>query len=171
MPDTEIVAVEPISSYDDLENTGIEFVPEQALSDSKSLATGTAFLPRLQVNAIQSAMVTDGKLKAGEFGLVYSGDKAIDSGKEVVFLAISTRAKALMMPEGGNPIAFYDRSDPMFEKIAHEAAKGGMNGHMVGPEFLIYIPSQDTFALFYHSSKTLQNVASNVLQIIAEGWK
>lgn len=168
MPPTDIEQSETDQIVDlaNLGGLGLDFVPAQAVESAEAVAVSTAFLPRLQVNNGLSALVAEGKAGIGTLALVYTKEKFVDLGKGVAVLALSVRAKALLMPDGGSPIAYYDQKSDDFVKVQKKAEEGTMNGNMFGPEFLIWIPSQNTFATFYFSSDSMRRVAPQLLQIM-----
>lgn len=160
---TELVDLSNLSALDIGTD---EVVSPEVLAQTEAIMTSSAFLPRLQLNASTSKLVTSGQMPVGIFALVYNQTKFVNLGKEVVFVALTFRPKAFLMPKEGSPVSYFDQTTPEFQKVAAKAMEKGMNGNMVGPEFLIWIPSENTFATFYHSSETLRRVAPSVLQIM-----
>lgn len=169
----EIVVAEPVD-LSALGDAGIAFVAEQAATDVAAIVSAAAFLPRLQVNGATTEMVQLQKFNVGTLGLVWNKEQYKELGKELSFLCISMRIKALQMPgamtdtgaksTNDKPIAFYDRNSIEFKKVQIEALKGGKNGNMFGPEFLVWIPGANTFATLFCSSPTLRNASPPIIQ-------
>lgn len=162
----DIQTSEPITDLAGLTTGELEFVPEGVVAKVEEVMTSNSFLPRLQLNSSNTKIVQEGKSAPGIFCLVHTKEKWLDLGKEVVFLAISVRPKALQMPDQGNPVSYYDPKSEDFQKVCAAAAKGGMNGNMFGPEFLIWVPAASTFATFFHASETLRRVAPSIVQLM-----
>jgi hypothetical protein len=173
MSETEIEQVhEPITDLAQLgEQADISFVPDQAIQQAESVMTATSFLPRIQVNGSSTELVKMGKLPMGTFGLVWSKEKFVDLGKEAVMMVISVRSKALLIPqqgEQGNPVSYYDPQSEDFQRVQAKALvkNQGMTGAMFGPEFLVWLPNQQTFATFFHSSETSRRIAPSIIQLM-----
>lgn len=166
--DTDIVMHEPITDLSALAEQEIEFVPDQAIEQVKGVVSSTSFLPRLQVNGSSTELVKKGLMPVGTFGLVWTKEKYLDLGKEVVFMCLSLRSKALFIDPTGksNPVSYYDTSSEDFARVMAKADMGGMNGNMYGPEFLVWLPNQGEFATFYYSSKTSRNVGPATIQLM-----
>lgn len=147
----------------------MNFGNAQELAVAEALSSASSFLPRLQIFGGQSKIIGARKegAKIGSFGLVWTNDKFIDLGKEVDYIALAFRAKAMFMPKEGNPVSYFKYDSPEFIKVKDAADKPpAMNGNMYGPEYLLWIPSQEQFATLFCSNKTLRNVSGLILQLM-----
>lgn len=123
----------------------------------KESTSGGAFLPYLQLFTTKSDAVTEGKINGGEYGLVRDGE-ITSLGKEVDVIVLTLRGRAFEKDEQGEITVSYDKNDPEYQRIqALQADK--VTGRMCGPEFLIFIPSEETFATFFCGSPTLKREA------------
>lgn len=149
----------------------IDFGSTEVLAEALSVSTSGGFLPRLQVVGQSSKIVAEAKegAKIGTFAFVKTNDNFVTLGPEVEYLALTLRSKAMIIPDGANPIAYYDVNSDEFKKVRAKADEGGMNGNMYGSEFLIWLPSQDSFGTFYCSNKTLRRIAPDIIQLMKSG--
>ena len=154
------------------DTTDIELTQE-ADSDLASVVGSAGFLPRIQIASSNTERVKEGKAPMGTFDLIWTADRTKNLGGRFNFLSIAARAKALCIPKDGSaPTSYYKRSNPEFEKIVNMADNGPpLNGNMYGSEFLIWIPSEETFATFYLANATLRRVAPTLLAIMEKPEK
>lgn len=120
-------------------------------------ASGSGFLPYLQLFTTKSDAVAEGKIGGGEYGIVRDGN-ITSVGKEFNLIFLTVRARAFQKDDGGEIIVVYDKNDPEYERIAGLQA-AGVQGCMTGPEFLVWLPGEETFATFFCGSKTLRREA------------
>ena len=120
-------------------------------------ATGSGFLPYVQLFTLKSGAVADGKINGGHYGLVRDGTIS-DLGKDTNFVFLTVRARAFLKEDDGEITVVYDKNDAEYERISGLQA-ASVDGAMVGPEFLIWIPTEETFATFFCGSKTLRREA------------
>jgi len=127
--------------------------------DYADMTTTTAYLPRFQLCAANSNACIDGKIGIGRYGLV-KDDEITDLGEEVDVLVINWRSKAVDVG-GDAPINVFDPKSDLFIDIK---ARSGVkdSGCMYGPEFLIWIPSVSSFALYHMNSKTARREAKKM---------
>jgi hypothetical protein len=123
----------------------------------KDLASGSGFLPYVQLFTAKSGAVTDGKIMPGHYGLVRDDD-IIDLGSELDVVLLTVRARAFEKDEQGEIVVCYDKQDPEYARIA-ELQANKVTGRMVGPEFLMWIPQEACFATFFCGSATLKREA------------
>lgn len=148
----------------------------QTATDSDILAVSTSgdFLPRLQVCGSATELVKEGKIAMGVHAIVYTKDKYEELGKEVPFLSMSWRTKALRIPGGGaNPISYFNRMSDEFKRVMLDS-QGENSGCLFGPEFLIWLPTPGCFATYFFGTKTLRRAAPalvNVMKIGEENGK
>jgi hypothetical protein len=123
----------------------------------KDTSSGGGFLPYLQLFTTKSDAVAEGKINGGEYGLVRDGN-IVSLGKNVDVVVLTVRARAFQKEDGGEIAVVYDREDPEYIRIQTLQADN-VQGCMAGPEFLIWVPSEGTFATFFCGSKTLKREA------------
>lgn len=115
----------------------------------------SAFLQRLQLFGNKSNACARGEIGIGRWGLV-NDDVITDLGPEVDALVICWRPKA--MQTTGDILVSHEPGSSMYEDLKERSGVKD-SGCMYGPEFLLYIPSQATFATYYMSSKTARREA------------
>ncbi|KKN00821.1 hypothetical protein LCGC14_1133900, partial [marine sediment metagenome] len=109
------------------------------------------YLARLQLFGSKSDACAEGKIGIGRWGLVRD-DNIIDLGPELDAVIVSWRPKALQIAKDGI-FADHDPTSDLYMKIK-ELSEVKDSGCMHGPEFLLWIPSQDQFVTYHMSSKT-----------------
>lgn len=114
------------------------------------------FLQRLQLFGSKSDACTEQRIGIGHWGLV-NDDVITDLGEETEVAVLAFRAKAL----DTNADVIVNEHDPHSETFAaiRERSYVKDSGCMYGPEFLMYVPSQDVFATYFASSKTARREA------------
>lgn len=128
------------------------------------------FLPRIQINGSSSDFAKEGQVPIGTHVLVSTKEEYTDLGKEVEFLAISFRPKALRIPtDGSAPLSYFKRGTKLFEDVAKIALLPGKNGCMTGPEFLVWLPNPGVFATYFCGNKTMRRAASALVTIMDKG--
>ena len=108
------------------------------------------FLPRLQLMTANSEDCKNGKFPINNFSLV-AGDND-DIGKEVKVVVISRRPKALDPTE---KLQSHDPKESVFQDIMTKA-DASIDRCMYGVEYLIWIPSKETFSTMLFGSKTMR---------------
>lgn len=124
----------------------------------EQIAAAGDFLPRVNLFVATSEFVMDGKIPANHYGLVEFGGDPIDLGTEVDVLCITWRPMALQYDEKSS-VRVYDVNDPKFKEI--QAMRGTL-GFQAGPEYLIWVGSQQKFATFLMGSKSACIEAKNM---------
>jgi hypothetical protein len=135
-------------------------VTEDLSSDLAILAettTSSGFLPYIQLFTTKATAVAEDKIRGGHYGLVQDGN-ITDLGKEINIIFIKVRARAFQKDDDGEIIVVFDKNDPEFIRIK-ELQENKVRGCMYGPEFLIWIPAEETFATFFCGSATLRREA------------
>jgi hypothetical protein len=130
--------------------------------------TSSAFLPRLQLMGSSSAPCKEGKMQVGVWALV-SGQNMTDIGKSLTVAVIAWRPKALDMRDREKIVSCFDVKHPKFAEIknvADNAPQGTLSGCMYGPEFLIWLPEQKTFATYMASNASAQQEAPNIKKLM-----
>ena len=150
-----------------------QLVPQEfvngALTDNNftdvAASLSKAYLARLQLFGSKSDACAEGKIGIGRYGLVRD-DAIVDLGEELDAVIISWRPKALQI-DGGNIIANHDPNSDLYKKIK-ELSTVKDSGCMHGPEFLLWIPSQDQFVTFHMSSKTARREAQKMEPLLGK---
>lgn len=131
--------------------------------DFNAVAVSADFLPRFQLFGSNSEACKEGKIGIGHYGLVV-GDDIVDLGKEIDVYVVTWRPKALEMADDAI-LAVHDPKSPDFERIKKLAGVKD-SGCMYGPEFLLYVPSQEKFATFFAGSKTSRRESKNIRTVL-----
>ena len=134
--------------------------------DFNKLTAGGDFLPRIQMMAGSSGLVTEGKATVGHYMFIRTKEDVADLDVEFDALICAMRLKAMRIDD--EVMSFYDASSDTFKKIWAES-KIKDSGCLAGPEFLLYIPDQQSFATFYMASKSAARVAPTVRSYIDGG--
>lgn len=143
--------------------TTSRFGTDEAFSDVSS----SGFLPRLQLMQAGSVPVQTGKMQAGAYALVKSKDNVEDLTREVSILVLSWRPKALRITEK-EVISVYNNKSREFLQIKTDSEQPN-SGCMYGPEFLVWLSTQKTFATFFCSSTTARREAGQLLPLVGRG--
>lgn len=128
-------------------------------SDFGAISSSSEFLPRFQLFGSNSDACKEGKIGIGHYGLV-NGEEIVDLGKEIDVLLVTWRPKALEISDDG-VLAVHDTKHHDFARIKKTAGQPN-SGCMFGPEFLLYVPSQEKFATFFAGSKTSRKKAPTI---------
>lgn len=131
--------------------------------DFAGMATAGDYLPRLQLFGSKSDAVAEGKIPAAHYGLV-KDDEIIDLGDEIDMIIVTWRTKAVSIG-GDTPIIVFDSESDTFTQIKTQSAVRD-SGCMYGPEFLVWIPNAEAFALYHMNSKTARREARKMRPLI-----
>jgi hypothetical protein len=149
---------------------GLNLAPAKYADDKAfaAVASGSGFLPRLQLFGAGSELVKKGKFPMGHYGLVRSKDQVEDMTTSCVALAITWRAKALRI-DGDDILNFFDPEHPEFKKIQVESEEKD-SGCLFGPEFLLWLPESQpsTYTTFFCGSKTTRREAPNLKGLLGK---
>lgn len=150
--------------------TGGELAPKGTFS---AIVAGGDYLPYLQLFGSKSDACAEGKIGIGRYGLVK--DKQItDVGAELDLVIVSWRSKAVQ--SGDDFIIDYNPEideasgeirNPTFKRIV-DLSTVRDSGCMYGPEFLLWIPSANTFATYHMNSKTGRREARNMEPLVGK---
>lgn len=113
-----------------------------------SLAKNLGFLPSFKLFNSQAKAVSRNIIAAAHFGLVKGKEDITDLGLQVDVIPICHRLKAVEKA-GDEYLSYYNRNSEGFERAKAKADSDKMSGCMAGIEFLLWVPDQQTFALFY----------------------
>ena len=155
----------PETNLIDLADLGIQTADE--MSDEMAVLTKTSdFLPQVRVYGSENNLVKEGKFPLGTFGLYHSSDKVVELGKEFNSICISSRPRACII--GDTPVSFYDFKSDSFTAVK-EKSFAKADGHLVGLEYMLWLPSVACFALFFMGTITLRRESENVRAQIGKG--
>ncbi len=133
-----------------------ELADTELINFDEVTANKTTYLQRLQLFGSKSAACAEGKIGIGRWGLVVD-DVIIDLGSDIDIIILAFRAKAL--DTGGDTVINnHDATSEIYASI-RERSEIKDSGCMYGPEFLVYVPSEKTFATYFASSKTARREA------------
>jgi len=121
------------------------------------LSAGSGFLPYLQLFTLKSDAAAEGKISGGHYGLVRDGE-IVDLGKELDVIVFTARARAFQKDASGNVMIIYDKKDPEYARIQSLQADK-VKDCMAGPEVLLWVSCEKTFATFFCGSPTLKRAA------------
>ena len=129
---------------------------------------GGSYLSQLRIYGGQSEAAKEGKIGLGNLGMQKGKDELIDFGKSVDVLLLTYRHNAIeFTPEG--VFNFYDPKGANFLRIKEKAdTTTGLSGCQYGPDFLVYIPSAESFASFHLGSKSARFIANDVRALLGK---
>ena len=137
-------------------------IPE---TDEQALASLTKvgdYLPYVSLYATSAGAVLEGKIAAGNFGLVVN-QVILDLKREFNCHVIMYRPKAMII--GDSILSYYDMNSPEFKAAKATADLPGMNNALAGLEFLIFLPDvgdDGTFATFFAANKSARKESANI---------
>lgn len=117
--------------------------------------TGGGRLPTLKLKTASSDACKEGAINVNHYALE-SQSQIRDLGKEPLGLVVSFRAKAIDFGDGSEDSTVSSTADinsDEFKRIQAVVASNQPNNHCAcGPEFLVYLPEEETYAELYMSS-------------------
>lgn len=131
-----------------------------------SIAKGFNFLGRLQMFQGQSEQIVNGNIENGSFAYVTAKGIEVKYGKELQFMPLAWRWKAMDM-SGAKPLAWHHEAGieeftkPEFIDI-QQRAKGQNSSCSWGPDYLIWLPNPGVFATFLCGSPTFRNSSGDI---------
>lgn len=131
----------------------------------KEVVTSGGYLPRVQLMTSQSNKCKSGAFPINHFALVRDGNH-LDLGNEVDVLVIAWRPKAIQITDE-TVIAVFDHESDQFKSIV-EKSEVQDSGCLYGPEYLVYVPSQKQYGLFFMGSKSSRRESPNVKALIGK---
>jgi len=130
-----------------------------------SLTKTSDFLPQVRVYGADTNVVKEGKFPLGHLGLYHSSEKIIDLGKECDVLNFAARPRATILAD--TPVSYYDYNSAEFATVLGKA-KQGKRGYLAGLEYLLWIPSVESYGLFLMGNKTLRRESAVMKSFIGE---
>lgn len=139
------------------------------LKTFNEVASGSNYFPRLQLFTSQSKPCKSGAFPVNHYGLVRSKDQMVDLGVELFCIPLSYRFKAMDTTTEPVIVSF----DPHSETFAQLREKSDIkdSGCVFGVEFLVWIPSEATYATLYLNSKTSRKEGDNVRLLLGKSMK
>ena len=148
-----------------LAELGIES-PEQLSGELDVLTKTSDFLPQIRIYGSENKLVKAKKFPMGEFGLYHSSDNVDELGEGFDMVCIAARPRASIIDD--TPVSFYDFKSESFQQVKTKALSK-VDGHLVGFEFLVWIPAVNAFALFFMGSITLRRESPALKALIGKG--
>jgi hypothetical protein len=129
-------------------------------------AGGADYLPRVQLVAATSALAA--KVSSGNFAFCKSKDNVIDLTREFQFIPINFVPKAAFLASGQTPRSSTKLESPEYQDLLAKA-KAKMDGFVYGPEFLIWVPSQEAFATYHLNNATSRKESDPLFDLFGQG--
>lgn len=145
-----------LTTLADLPSLVPQNVQELTAAEVKSIVDVKTFLPRLQLFGASADAVKKRKIQMAHYGLVRGkDDPIIDLGERPIIMPFTYRWKAMRKLPDGSYLTYYDLRSQVFQDVKKDT-QVPESGHMVGSEFLVFIPDQEQFnyATFYLCSAT-----------------
>lgn len=130
---------------------------------SATAASGD-YLPRLQLMTAASEKCKSGVFPINHYALIRD-QNYIDLGESIDVLIVTWRPKALEI--GDEVISVFKPDHPEFQRIQAKSSEQD-SGCMYGPEFLMYIPAQKSFATFFCGSKSSRRESPNIRALMTK---
>ena len=139
---------------------------EELAGELDVLTKTSDFLPQVRIYGSENNLVKEGKFPLGTFGLYHSSDNVSEMGPEFAAIVIAARPRASIIDD--TPISSYDFKCETFQTIKTKALSK-VKGHLVGLEYLLWLPTFEKFALFFFGTITLRRESPNVKALIGKG--
>lgn len=134
----------------------------------KTMSSVRNYLPNLKLYSGQARAVQQGKITIAHWGLQKTKDEITDLGKTVDVIFFSYRYKAVEKVNG-QYIAYYDPSSPEFKRTKAKAQADRNSGNMAGIEFLAWLPSIESFAIWFACSTSALDISKEVTACFGKG--
>lgn len=132
----------------------------------KNLSGTGGFLPYVMLMSSNSAKVKEGAFPMGHFALSKGKDSLEDIGNAFSCVVISWRPKAMQYaPE---VMSVFNPENSVFKDIQNRADNVPNSGCGYGPEFLIWLPEQETLATMFLGNPTGRQEAPNFLTFLGK---
>jgi len=135
-----------------------------------SLTKTADYLPQIRIYGSEAEIVKEGKFPMGHLGCYFSQDNVVDLDTECDFLVVAYRPRASLFG-GDQPISYYGKivdGDWSYSTSFLDTKKRAMakeKSYLVGLEFLLWVPTIKTFALFFMGTPTLRRESPNLLAL------
>jgi len=127
----------------------------------KATTSSKSYLSRLQLMTSNSEKCKSGEFPINHWARVADSDHR-DLGENVDILIVAWRPLAIENTPEGEFLSCYDPESEEFARIQKIADKPGLNGCMYGPQFLVWVPSQEEFMSMLCGSKTARRASTSV---------
>ena len=136
-----------------------------------SLTKTADYLPQIRIYGSEATIVKEGKFPMGHLGCYFTQDNIADLDTQFDCLVIAYRPRASLFG-GDQPISYYGKvvdgewtySDSFIS--TKERAMAKEQSYLVGLEFLFWVPSIKTFALFFMGNPTLRRESPNLKALV-----
>src|SRR5262245_16703649 len=147
-----------------------ELIAEPAkYADNETFArmAGSGFLPRVQLTAGLSKVVSAGKVSVGKWVMMRGKSDIMHIfGDSFSCLILGWRPKALRI-EGNTAKVIFNPNGEEFKSIERDAEKRPrIKGCLYGPEYLIYVPEVNELASLHFNNITMRNRAGDMKPLI-----
>lgn len=128
---------------------------------------GSGFLPRVQLTAGLSKVVTAGKVSVGKWVMMRGKSDIMHIfGDSFSCLLLDWRPKALRI-EGNTAKVYFNPRKEEFKAIERDAEKKPrVKGCLYGPEYLIYVAEVSELASLHFNNITMRNRAGDMKPLI-----
>ena len=124
---------------------------------------GSSFLPFVRVMGGNCKEVKRGEFPIGNFALQVSQASLINLGPDFIMMVLAWRPKAMQYQP--DVVSVFNPADPVFKNIQATADLPN-SGKGYGPEFLLWLPDYDRFAVYFLGNKTGRNEAPNLARVL-----
>lgn len=163
------------------EETGLTTVPgglipvaqmdEAQLASVREEATASGGQPYVRMYGAKSKEATARKIASGHFGIAQGSGDPEDLGESCDVIIVASRSRAV---DTKNKKNFYVRESAGYQHVKEQSSVQN-SGMIYGPEFLVWVGSVQKFATFHCNSKTLRNIANELLDAVGKavtlGWR
>ncbi len=130
-------------------NTGFDYNAPAIQEAFESTTSGGNRLPKLSLKTSNSEACKEGKTNINSYALE-ANEKLTDIGKEITGLVVGFRAFALDFSDKENIVLTGDANSEDYKRIkAVVDSNKKESGCMCGPEFLIYLPEENTYTQLF----------------------
>ncbi len=141
-------------------------VPETNTENVLAVSKNKSYLPRLKLCGSQAGECQRGLVSIGHYALIKSKEEVEDIGNSVDVIVVSGRSKAVQLSDP--PIQAFDPNSDLFKDIQEESTVKDSDA-MFGPEFLVYIPTYETYATFFLCNPTGRRFAPSMNAYLKAG--
>lgn len=135
-----------------------------------ALAIDLVSFPRLQLCTSRSKLVEAGKIQMNDWAIISQNDE-VGLGKDVDIVPAAVRPKAMDVTDREDPVIVYDPQHAEFQRInanANSKDKEIKKSHMVGGEFLVWVPKINGFATMYLGTPSGRVILDRVRQYMGQ---
>lgn len=145
------------------EQMGLKVASKNDLKEAGLLGSSGGYLGELRVVS-SGKLVNKHRMQAGSFCHL-KDDQATALGEHIDIAVLAWRPKAVDFNEGESS---YDATSDKFRDIFTRSGLQN-SGCVAGPEFLVYLPTIKTFALYHANSISSRRVAGDLVDAAENG--